>query len=138
MKNLKTVLIIAALIMAATAATAQSKYRGKVITNEPYEVYIVHIPKEGKPYWVRWELWEFYEEYRVVVEPFNRIEAVWVSQCTRDTIARAFFNGERSGSKQEQDIYFQNDTLYEFGTWPFHRPVSDQVYNDSQIFKNED
>lgn len=118
MKTLKITLIGLALI-AAGALSAQSHYQGKVTAAEPYEVYILHLPKEGDAYWIRWDIWEYYEEYRITVQPFDRIEAIWVSQCSRDTIARAYFNGERKRNRQKADIAIQPGDTFEMGNWPF-------------------
>lgn len=133
MKKLRLILI-AALLLIAAALCAQSHYQGNVTAQEPYEVHILNIPKNGIPEFIRWELWEYYEEYRITVQPLDRVEALWISQCTGDTIARAFFNGERKRIRLKSDISILPGDVLEFGTWPFHKENEVQK-SDTLIFQ---
>lgn len=119
------IMTIALIIFATLSANAQTIAKGDVYSDADYEVYIQDYNRSDTRVWVRWELWEYYENYNIKVDKYDRITAVWVDSCTRDTLARAHFNGELSRYKYKEPLYLDGST-YEIGKWPFAELLKDE------------
>ncbi len=113
MKNL--LLLLITLTTLSCSAQYNLKAQGKVVSNEPYEVWIKDY-KKGEAEWIRWELWEHYEDYYLSAKENERIHVLWISQCTNDTIGEAYFSGGYHKEQVNDTIYLDGST-YEFGTW---------------------
>lgn len=90
--------------------TTLAQYKGKVIANEPYEVWIQETNRDDSLYWVRWEPWEYYSDYSIRVEKGDTRHVIWIGQCSGDTIGEAYFEGKGRSCKT---IYLDG-TIYYF------------------------
>ena len=114
---MKTILT-AVILCAALSATAQTKAKGKIESSEPYKVLIEHINRDNQKEMIHWEVWEYIDEYEVKAKEFMRIKVIFLSRCTGDTLATAYFNGGLSREKIKQNIILDGST-YELGTNPY-------------------
>ena len=122
MKTLLTIfrIIVGALILTALATQAQSQTiaKGQILSNEPYKVMIEHINRDNQKELIHWEVWEYYDEFEVKADEFMRIKVIFLSRCSGDTLATAYFNGGLSRQKIKDDIILDG-SVYEFGTNPY-------------------
>lgn len=112
------IMAIALILFASLSLSAQMVAKGKVHSDSKYEVYIQDFNRSNQPVWVRWEPWEWYQNYHIKVDKYDRITAVWIDACTRDTLAVAHFNGALKKRKYKKLITLDGST-YEVGKWPF-------------------
>lgn len=122
MKTLFTIfrIIIGILILTALATTAQGQTiaKGEILSNEPYKVLIEHINRDNKKELIHWEVWEYMDAFEVKADDFMRIKVLFLSRCSGDTLATAYFNGGLSREKIKKDIILDG-SIYEFGTNPY-------------------
>lgn len=112
------IIAIALVLFGASQLSAQTIAKGDILSNEPYTVLIEHINKDNQKELIRWEVWEYIDAYDVKADAFMRIKAIFLSKCTGDTLATAYFNGGLSREKIRQDIILDGST-YELGTNPY-------------------
>lgn len=122
MKTLLTIFRIiiasAVLIGLATEAQGQTIAKGQILSNEPYKVLIEHINRDNQKELIHWEIWEYIDEFEVKADEFMRIKVLFLSRCSGDTLATAYFNGGLSRQKIKEDIILDG-SVYEFGTNPY-------------------
>ncbi len=111
-RTMKTITLL--LMLIPMIATAQTKASGKVIADEPYEVWINDHYKDGSEFWIRWEMWEYYQDYMITAKEGQEIKSAWISQCTGDTLAKAVFYGSDSRFVVSDTIYLDG-SVYTFG-----------------------
>ena len=100
----KTILLALICTVFCLTANAQLKAKGNVYAAEMYEVYIKDYNPAGCAVWNRFELWEYYKNFWARVENGHTLEAVWISQCTRDTLATLTIHGNEHKKRVAQDI----------------------------------
>lgn len=132
------ILAIALVLFSALSAQAQTNAKGNVIANELYEVYIQDHNAMGCEVWNRYEIWEYYQNYWARVDDGFTLEAVWISQCSRDTLATLTIHGTPEKQKIRLDITLDGSD-YEWGkripAVPKKEVAQKQVYNTESTEK---
>ena len=107
-------LITITLLISTLSANCQTIAKGKIKSNENFQVQILHI-EQNKRNWIDWPMWEYNEFYDVKAEKFDQIRARFIT-CSDTT--NLIVNGQIDRTKKKRDIQLNGQT-YIIGEHPY-------------------